>query len=143
MPKWLKVVLALLGVAVLFCAGISAAAYFWFDANKDRLKDVGARAHNEADAFAFNHDANECVTEALSRLSKRSGIVEEAEHKIFLRACLDKAERPAGFCDGVPMRAQLLDTAQWSVSKCSSLGHAGNQSCTRLMGAIQEACSPK
>lgn len=143
MPKWLKVVLALMGVSFLLCVGISAAAYFWIDANKDRLKDVGTRAHNEAEAFAANHDSNECVNEALGRLTQRSGIVDEAEHKIFLRACLEKAERPAGFCDGIPARNQFIATAEWSVKKCSSLGYAGSQPCGRLMGAVQEVCAPK
>lgn len=143
MPKWLKIVLALLAVLLLLCGGASATVYFWFDANKDRLKGVGDRAHQEAEAYAYSHDADECVSAALGRLAQRSGIVDQAEHKIFLRACLEKAAKPDGFCDGVPARGALLDTAQWVVTKCKDLGYEGSQPCGRLVPAIQEACSPK
>lgn len=143
MPTWLKVVLGLLAGALLLCAVGAGAVYFWVDKNKDRLKDVGQRAHREAEAFAANNDATACVQETLRRLDERSGIVDEAEHKIFLRACLDKAQRPADFCEGVPARGEYIATAEWAVKKCQALGRAGNQPCGRLVQAIQEACGDK
>lgn len=143
MPKWLKVVLALLVFFFLLCGGLSAAAYFWFDANKDRLKGVTERARSEGETYAATHDANECVSAALGKLTQRNSIIDEAEHKIFLRACVEKAERPSGFCTGVPVRTEIFASAQWAVEKCQTLGYAGSQPCGRLVQAIQEVCHPK
>ncbi|MGV3621254.1 MAG: hypothetical protein ACO1OB_10575 [Archangium sp.] len=143
MPKWLKIVLALLVFFVLLCGGLSAVGFYWFDANKERLKGVGDRAHAEAAEYAMTHNANDCVTAALGRLTQRNSIVDEAEHKIFLKACIEKAEKPAGFCTGVPVRSEIFASAEWAVEKCKTLGYAGSQPCGRLVQAIQEACHPR
>ena len=143
MPKWLKVVLALLALFLLLCGGLSAAGYYWLDSNKERLKGVGERAHKEAEEYAYTHDANECVSAALGKLTQRNSIVDEAEHKIFLKACVEKAKRPDGFCTGVPVRNEIFASAQWAVEKCQALGYPGSQPCGRLVQAIQEACHPK
>ncbi|MDP1824312.1 MAG: hypothetical protein Q8L48_13745 [Archangium sp.] len=140
MPTWLKVVLALVGVMVLLCGLSSAGAYFWFNENKDKLKGVGERAKKEGSAFAYQHDSNECVDEALRRLGERNGIVDQAEHKLFLKACLGKAARPAGFCEGVPPRSEIMLSATWAVERCVAKGRAQDQDCARMMQAVQEAC---
>ena len=140
MPKWLKVVLVILGVMVLLCGLSSAGAVWWFNENKEKLKGVGDRARNEGRAFAYEHDAEECVDEAIRRLDLRSGIVDQAEHKLFLKACLEKAVRPQGFCADVPPRGVLMKFAGWSVERCAAKGKTQNQECARLMQGIQEAC---
>lgn len=140
MPKWLKVVLGILGVAMLLCVLSGAGAYYWFNENKEKLKGVGDRAKAEGSAFAYEHDANECVDEGLRRLSVRSGIVDQAEHKLFLKACLEKAKRPATFCAGVPARGELVQSATWAVERCVAKGRSGDQDCGRLMQAVAEAC---
>src|SRR5659263_498703 len=65
MPKWLKIILVLVGVVMLLCGLSSAGAYWWFNENKDKLKGVGERAKKEGNAFAYQHDAEECVAEGL------------------------------------------------------------------------------
>lgn len=140
MPKWLKIVLVLLGVVVLLCGLSSLGAYWWFDTNKDKLKGVGERAKKEGAAFAYQRDAEACVDEALRRLAERSGIVDQAEHKLFLKACLEKADRPAAFCDGVPPRTEIMLSATWAIDRCAQKGRTENQDCSRLMQAVQEAC---
>lgn len=140
MPKWLKVVLGILSVVVLLCLLSSAGAYWWFNENKDKLKGVGERAKAQGSAFAYEHDAQECVDEALRRLSARSGIVDQAEHKLFLKACLEKAKRPDAFCAGVPPRGELVQSATWAVGQCVARGRAEDQDCGRLMQAVAEAC---
>ena len=140
MPKWLKVVLVVLGVVVLLCGLSSAGAWWWFNQNKDKLKGMGDRAKAEGAAFAYEHDAEECVDEGLRRLSERSGIVDQAEHKLFLKACLEKAKRSEAFCGGVPPRGELVQSATWAVERCVAKGRAEDQDCGRLMQAVAEAC---
>jgi hypothetical protein len=140
MPKWLKIVLILLGVVVLLCGLSSAGAYWWLNANKDRLKGVGERAKKEGNAFAYEHDAEECVDEGLRRLKERSSIVDQAEHKLFLKACLEKASRPAGFCTGAPPHGEIFQAANWAVERCVAKGRPQDQDCGRLMQAALESC---
>lgn len=143
MPRWLKVVSIVFGCIALLCVVSSAAAYSWFNENKEKLKGVGERARNEGHAFAYQHDAEQCVDEALRRLEDHRGIVEQAELKLFLKACLEKAQRPPQFCDGVPPRSEILASASWAVERCAAKGRSNDQECARLMQGIQEACQPK
>ena len=140
MPNWLKVILILLGIVVLLCGVTSAGAYWWINDNKDRLKGVGERAKKEGTAFAYEHGAEECVDEGLRRLKERNGIVDQVEHKLFLRACLDKAARPATFCADAPPPGEILRAATWGVERCIQKGRAQDQDCGRLMQAVLEAC---
>lgn len=140
MPKWLKVVLVLLGVVVLLCGVSSAGAYWWFTENKDKLKGVGERAKQEGAAFAYRSNAEGCVDEGLRRLQERSGIVDQAEHKLFLKACLEKVSLPPEFCADVPPRKEIIASASWAVERCLAKGRTQDQECARLMQAVQEAC---
>lgn len=140
MPKWLKVVLIVLGVLVLLCGLSGLGAWSWYGANKDKLKGVSERAKKEGAAFAFNRTDDACLDEALRRLSSRSGIIDQAEHKLFLKACLEKAARSPDFCTGVPPRSELMAFAHWAVERCAAKGKPGDQDCSRLMQSVQEAC---
>ncbi|MDP2274439.1 MAG: hypothetical protein Q8K32_27080 [Archangium sp.] len=141
MPKWLKYGLIIFSVMILLC-GVSSVltAWSWYGANKDKLKGVSERAKKEGAAFAFNHDDEACLDEALRRLSARSGIIDQAEHKLFLKACLEKAARSPGFCTSVPPRSEIMAFAQWAVERCAAKGKTGDQDCSRLMQSVQEAC---
>jgi hypothetical protein len=143
MPRWLKVVLIVFGSIALLCLISSVVAYSWFNENKEKLKGVSERAKNEGAAFAYQHDADECVNEALRRLENHRGIIEQAQNKIFLKACLEKAERAPQFCLGVPPRSEILESARWAVDRCVDKGKTGDQDCARLMQAVQEACQSK
>jgi hypothetical protein len=141
MPKWLKIVLGIVTVLVLICGVSAFVAMQWFENNKDRLKDLGDNAARNGGSWAMTHDANSCVEEALRQNDVENGMVAEAGHTMFMRSCLDKAKRPADFCDGVPPKSEFIATAQWTVKKCLALNRAGNQPCTRMVKAIQEVCA--
>jgi len=140
MPKWLKIILGLVAVLTLICGVSAVVAMKWFENNKDRLKDLGDNAARDGRFWAASHDANGCIDEALRQNDVEGGMVAEAGHTIFMRSCLEKAKRPADFCDGVPPRSELIATAQWTVKKCLAMNRAGDQPCTRMVKAIQEVC---
>jgi hypothetical protein len=143
MPKWLKVVLAVFGVAFVLCLAASAGAYWWFDRNKDALKASGEAAKKEGKAFAYRADAEGCVDEGLRRLGLASGIVDQAVNNLFVEACLEAAAQPPKFCDGVPTIDQYVVSATWAVERCTAKGYAQDQVCARLMQVVQKHCHRK
>ncbi|MBI1944162.1 MAG: hypothetical protein HYS27_00630 [Deltaproteobacteria bacterium] len=129
--------LGLVLLVVATCGGV----YACFQMNADRLAEEGKAAMRDGAHFGGGQQAPACVDEALRRLDQGDlGIVGEATNKVFLEACLGVAARPAGFCDGIPPRDQLIASATWAVARCGQLGHPGSQPCSRLVGAIQERC---
>lgn len=136
MPNWLKVVVV---VVVLFVIALGARSWFRgaraeADARKEPARQAGI-------AFGETHDANECVNEAMEHLRQRDGIVDVSEHRYFLGACLEVAQQPAGFCDGVPSSDSLMASTDWVTKKCINVNFTrANKACGRLVQMIQHAC---
>lgn len=140
MPKWLKVMLAVFAALVLLCGvGVGGIAW-WFNANKDALRENGQRVMAEAKAFARDTDGDGCVTESLRRLEAADGFIAQAEQKIFLRSCLEHTLQRPDFCEGVPKMSDLLAGASWSVANCNDRGAREPQACSRLLQAVMEFC---
>ena len=62
---------------------------------------------------------------------------------LFLRSCLDVTAEPANFCDGVPPTSEIMKTVRWRLAQCEAAGNAGDQTCNRLLQAIQDRCEKK
>jgi hypothetical protein len=139
MPRWLQIVLIVVAVCVLFCGlGVGAVAW-WFNSNKDQLKAKGERVMGEAQAFAQTSDSAGCLKEALARLERNPGFMDEVEHRVFLGECLRSAPRTATFCDGVPPMGEIMKAALWSRQQCES--YAGpKEACGRMMQEVMTFC---
>ena len=55
---------------------------------------------------------------------------------IWTQSCLDAA-RPI---EGVPPQEEIMDTVQWRLSRCAAEGHADDEGCSNLLGAVQSHC---
>lgn len=141
MTRGVKIALFVALGFVLVVLGTCGGVYAWFQANAERLAAEGKASMREGAHFGGGKEAPACVEEALRRLDQGDlGIVGEAKNKTFLEACLGVATRPAGFCDGIPPRDQIIASATWALDRCAALGRPQSQPCTRLVGAIQERC---
>lgn len=143
MPKWLKVVLLVVGVLAVLCVGSGLVFAGWLNANKDELKADGDKAKTDGDTFGRASDAAGCLTEGLRRLDQDQGIVKQALNHIFVEHCLLAAKRPDDFCKDVPLRGELTATATWAVEQCTARNRSGNQDCARMMQVVQKVCFPK
>lgn len=135
-----KVAIAVVGVLVLVVGGTCAGVALWLNANADDLQAKGKVIMQEGAAFGRGKPARACVDEGLRRLPNLDGIMAEATNKVFVESCLKTATVDAAFCAGVPPRDEIMKSATWAVELCAALGKAGDQSCSRLVGAIQERC---
>ena len=135
--------LAIGGVVVLCIALVIGGFVWWLSENRGRLREAGKQAQAEAEAYAASHNQTECMEEGLRKLSECSGIalVCEGVTKAFTVACLRKAGKVEGFCEGVPPKREIIQTSLWVVSSCERWGRpSDDQKCHRFMQSVPEAC---
>jgi hypothetical protein len=135
-----KVAIAVVGGLVLLAGGTCGGIALWLNAHGDELQAKGKVVMQEGASFGKGKPARACVDEGLRRLPNLDGIMAEATNKVFVESCLKTATIDAAFCAGVPPRDEIMQSATWAVSTCASYGKPGDQSCSRLVGAIQERC---
>ncbi len=135
-----KVVAIGCGAAVVVAAALVAGGVFWVRAHQGELVEAGKGAFKEGAHFGEGRDAAACVAEAERRLPSLGGALDEATNKVFLEGCLKTATLPAGFCDGIPARNDILASVHWAGTRCTGVPAASQARCTRLIGAVQERC---
>ena len=128
------------GVAVLVLAGIGG--FLWFRSNINGWEEDAKKSAAEGTAFARGKASGDCLTEAESRLKLKHSFNDELSHKFFLRACLDAARQPLGFCDGVPRQEEIVKSIGWRLATCEGMGQQGDDAgaCGRLLAEVQEHC---
>ena len=137
-----KVLLVLAGFVTLVVMGGLGAGYLWFRANADRLREMGAKTEQEAEAFGKGKTRSACLKQGLERFKASAGMIEEVRAKLFTTRCMKVADASAepDFCKGVPPKDEIIASATWAIERCESLGMADSQPCTRWVQAIQEHC---
>ena len=140
MPGWLKVLLIILVIGILFVVGVIAAGGFWFYRNKDALKAKLDSVTTEAREFGQNTDNQGCVNETVSRYKAEPGFTSAMSQAIFVRVCLDSSRSTPGFCDNVPKQREFIRTGQWRKEQCQRVGLERDSYCESLFTPIQQFC---
>lgn len=134
-----KIAAAAAGVGVVLLAAAGFAAYSWFDANKDKLKQEGDAIKVEAKAFGEKTDQAGCLTEAFAR--NKGGFMAKVRNRLFLDGCLAAAAPTEGFCAGAPPDSEILASVAWRLEGCEKLGRGGDKDCGELLGEVQDHCN--
>jgi hypothetical protein len=137
---WWAILLIVFSVLALLAGLVIGGAVWWFASNKDRLVSEGKQSISDAYAYAGSHDQSDCVDEGLRKLDACSGIMCEAQTKVFTRTCIQVARKSPGFCESVPPNTEIIKTSRWLIDECARRGKSGNQRCTRLLQAVPEVC---
>jgi len=142
MSKGVKIALILCLGALIALIATCGGLKVWFEANKDELKNMGEEADAAGIEFGLGSDQPGCVREGLDRKDSCGAFdpMCEAEVGMFVKACLATATPTEGFCDGVPSKTDILESATWAVGTCANMGRPDDQSCGRLMQRVQEHC---
>ena len=135
-----KLPLVLLGAVLVAGFATCGGFYLWLQSNSERLQEEGKVIMKEGGRFGMGKEAPACLFEAVRRLASLDGIVAEASNKVFLESCLKTAKLSAPFCDDVPPRHEIIQSAAWALARCNALGKGEMKSCARLVGAVQERC---
>jgi hypothetical protein len=133
------VVVGLILIGVAACVGLG---WLWLERNAASIGDLGARALAEGQSFGSGHTTEECVEQGLGRgaACATSDPWCRANASIFLRACLQVASRPPGFCDGVPRPLDVMAAGRWAMEYCAARGRARDQACLGMVSEIQVHC---
>jgi hypothetical protein len=140
MSKTWVIVLSIIGG--LFLLGIIAVAgvVYWVYQNKDKWVQSVEQIGKEAKEFGARTDNEGCLKEALARHKRDKSITGQISTQGFLLVCLQASEPSPGFCDGIPQQDERMESANWTLKKCSDAGMQNDQSCQLLFGAIQSYC---
>jgi hypothetical protein len=140
MSKTWAIVLSIIGG--LFLLGLIAVAgvVYWVYQNKDRWVQSAEQIGKEAKEFGARTDNEGCLKESLARHKRDKSFTGQITAQGFMIVCLQASEPSPGFCDGVPEQSEIIESATWTMKKCSDTGMQNDQSCQRLFGAIQSYC---
>ena len=132
-------------IGLLVCVVCCCVFGFYLRSFQQDMEHSGEGLREEALSFASNHDQSACVDDALRRTDACGAdlnIMCHAYAGVFLTECLGGASPVAGFCDGVPVTSDVMDSVAWSMRVCAARGRPSEQPCTRLMQSIQRHCHP-
>lgn len=140
MSKTWAIVLSIIGG--LFLLGLIAVAgvVYWVYQNKDRWVQSAEQIGKEAKEFGARTDNEGCLKEVLARHKRDKSFTGQITTQGFMIVCLQASEPSPGFCAGVPEESEIMESANWTMKKCSDAGMQNDQSCQRLFGAIQSYC---
>lgn len=139
MSKGIKVLLLVLGLCMLGMVGVVAAGYTWFQSNKDDLKQGIEELRGEAQAFGKTTDQSGCMVEAQRRAGECGAVspICQGKVQVFVTLCLRNATPVPNFCEGVPAKDQVFDSAMWANRECEN---TDTPHCARLQQAKQAFC---
>ena len=147
MPRWLKIVAAVVAAGVVGTVALGVGAFLWFRANKARLVgEVKSEVENvvtDAERFAETADAQGCLDESLERLRDADGVMAKAMVQGFLMRCLERARETPGFCEGVPRPGDALRGVAWELGTCAKRGMGTNQTCARTVRVVRAHCAKR
>jgi hypothetical protein len=140
MSKTWAIVLSIIGGLFLLALIAVAGVVYWVYQNKDRLVQSAEQIGKEAKEFGARTDNEGCLKEALARHKRDKSFTGQITTQGFMIVCLQASEPSPGFCAGVPEQSEIMESANWTMKKCSDAGMQNDQSCQRLFGAVQSYC---
>ena len=140
MSKTWAIVLSIIGG--LFLLGLVAVAgvVYWVYQSKDRLVQSVEQIGKDAKEFGAKTDNEGCLKEALARHKRDKSLTGQISTQGFLLVCLQASEPSQGFCDDVPHPDESMQSADWTLKKCSDAGLLNDQSCHVILSAVQAYC---
>ena len=126
-------------LSLLMATAIGGATYWW-SKNKDQVFAQFTEARQEWEAFGRSTDTEGCLAASLQNHDTCVALPCHLKNNLFLFACLRESTPTPGFCDGVPAKAEFVETVTWRVSECSETDREGSY-CHELFGTLQKFCA--
>ncbi|HEX2571773.1 MAG TPA: hypothetical protein VH877_19610 [Polyangia bacterium] len=143
MPRWLKILLIVMGVGILLMATCVGGATLWFRAHEDELRQSSKKMKAEGEVYGRSSTDSGCLAETKRRLDASESLLDQVGIRLFLRACLGTARPTPEFCKDAPAPDAILPTMMWLQKVCSELDAKDPQACTRTVQDIPAHCAKR
>ena len=82
-----------------------------------------------------------CVAEAMTRYSRDRGMISGIKQRLWLAGCLETSKLDPEFCASVPPDSEIMRSASWRTSQCSTFGLGGDSTCPNILAEVQTYCA--
>ena len=136
----MKVVLIIVGIAVLVLSSLIGGGYYWFDKNKKEYMQTMQRYQAIGNEFGGNKQQSNCMTGLMDQMAKCEGIMRCQFASVgFIRGCMSVATRD-NFCDSVPKPDDFMQTVSWTMTRCQAQS-LDDDRCQRYIRGFVEFCA--
>jgi hypothetical protein len=142
MPKWVKIVLIVVGTLFVI---LVAAGFLGARAIKNTIDDVQKAAEEakvDGEVFGMTSTTDECVAETVNRSSECSGFNPTCVPPLstFLWDCVEETAFYPSFCAGMPPVVNEDDMVKWGRDICTKHGQPGNEMCAVALVTMTGYC---
>jgi hypothetical protein len=138
-----KTVGIILGTLVLVALAVVGAGYWWWQHTaKDFFKDAQS-AYIEARKAGASMDEQGCLDKSLAILKTADGqsISGAIRNNVVLKGCLQASKPLAAFCEGVPLKGEIMAGAAWELKTCAGFSANEQEYCKPVVREVPTYCS--
>ena len=140
MGRAAKAMLVIIGlVGLLVVIGLAVVIYF-VTRDGGAFMEEQQRVVNEAHQYGLGAVDSACLIEAKRRLKAESGFGGGLKSVVFLQHCVKPARKSDGYCEGVPMPLEMIDSAAYQQKQCDEAGFGKDPFCPSLISEVQQEC---
>lgn len=145
MPKWVKVLLIVLGAGVII---LITAGFFGVRALKhtaENMMESAEQANADGRAFGPTSTLDGCSEEGVHRVAgcENQGITCAPVVGAFLWGCLETAPYDARYCGSVPSSGDSDAALAWGRNTCGEHGRTGDDVCAMVLSTVAGFCESK
>lgn len=136
----MKLVLTILGIAILVLSALVGGGYYWFNKNKDEYAALLQEYVQLGRNFGQDKMQSDCMDGLMQKMENCSGIMRCQFASVgFIRGCMTVAGND-NYCDQVPKREDFLKSVSWSIAACQKQ-KLDDDSCQRYIRGFVEICA--
>jgi len=135
----MKVVLIIIGIALLLLIALVGGGYFWFDKNKDEYANLMKEYIALGEQYGHDKAQSHCFNGLMKNMEVCDGLMRCQFASVgFIRGCMTAASNDQ-YCDHVPRREEFLKSVSWSIASCDNQ-KIDSDTCQRYVRGFVEIC---
>ncbi|AWB67025.1 hypothetical protein C2869_11500 [Saccharobesus litoralis] len=138
MPN-IKPLYLICAAGILFFVLTVLSFQIWFSENQENISQAVEQGKQQALIFAKGKNQNDCLEQAIKKISECRDATCSAEHDQFLTQCFINSQYSQDLCQQAPMAEDYFGTVSWSVSQCRKR-KVKNGNCPNLLNKVPKLC---
>jgi hypothetical protein len=141
LPSFLKALLVVVAVVLVFGGILGLAGWYWWSRHGNELTRSAVSTQQEGMEAGKSLDQQGCLDESFARIRKDPGFEPSVKARLFLTGCLVNAKKTPGFCDGIPPADQFVESVKWRIGVCEAHKDVDPNECQALFAMVQAHCA--